>query len=279
VTLGGEVAELAMDGRRVVTLAARLRSRERLLGTVVTLPCVSLAELAATAVDFVWLDLEHGALDVGDVQSLAVAARAAGASAVVRLPDGDASRLQAILDAGVDGVVLPRIESAAEAASVAERLLYPPAGSRGFAARRAQGYGRPEGAIGPGEVACLVQIESPRAVEAANAIASVDGVDALVVGCADLSLALTGSVEFEPAILRDAIEHVEAACAQAGIASGVAGPGHARLLAELAGTRSTVLVYSADVRLYAQAVDEGIAALRRELAPRAPNEEGSHVST
>jgi 4-hydroxy-2-oxoheptanedioate aldolase len=273
------VAVLAIDGEGPGTLAARLRLREHLFGTVLTLPCVSLAELTATAVDFVWVDLEHGAIDAADVQPLAVAARAAGAQTAVRLPDREASRLSAILDAGVDGVVVPRTETPADAESVVERLRYPPRGTRGFAARRSLGYGRAGVAIGPADVACLVQIESPRAVEAAEAIASIDGVDALVVGCADLSLALSGDARLQPAVLRDAVEHVQAACTAAGIASGIAGPGDARLLAELAGRRCSVFVYSADVRMYAQAVDDGIADLRRQLAPRAPNEEESHVST
>jgi 2-keto-3-deoxy-L-rhamnonate aldolase RhmA len=248
-----------------------------MVGTVLTVPSVPLAELAANAVDFVWIDLEHGALDAGDVLPLSVAARAGGAAAVARLPDGAAARLPAILDAGVDGVVAPRIETVADAESVVERLHYPPRGTRGFAARRALRYGR--AAAADCTVACMLQIESPGAVGAAEEIAGVDGVDALVVGCADLSLALDGRVELGSASLREAIEHVQRACATAGIASGVAGPGDAGLLAELGRGSSTVFVYSADVRMYAQAVDDGIGELRRELAPRAPKEEETYVST
>src|SRR5215212_2962230 len=75
------------------------------LGTVITLPDVALAELTASAVDFVWIDLEHGALDSRDVQPLAIATRSAGADSFVRLSSASDPRLGAVLDAGVDGVV------------------------------------------------------------------------------------------------------------------------------------------------------------------------------
>ena len=101
-----------------------MRGRQPLLGTVLTLPDVALAELVAEPLDFVWIDLEHGALDAGDVPPLAVAARAAGCAALVRLASAD--RVPAILDAGVDGVVAPRVESAAQARRLADRLRHPP---------------------------------------------------------------------------------------------------------------------------------------------------------
>jgi 2-keto-3-deoxy-L-rhamnonate aldolase RhmA len=249
-----------LDPRSPNEFAARLHAREPLLGTVLTLPVVALAELVAEPLDFVWIDLEHGALDARDVQPLAVAARAAGSAALVRLPSSDWPRLSAILDAGVDGVVAPRVESAAQARRLVESLRHPPRGTRGFAARRAAAYGRSGTALA--DPLCLVQIESVAGVEAAEQIAAVDGVDALVVGCADLALALDGGPEPDSPRLRAAIARVQSAAAQAGIASGIAGPDEAALLSELAGEASTLLVFSADLRLYARAVDEAVGRLR-----------------
>jgi 2-keto-3-deoxy-L-rhamnonate aldolase RhmA len=114
-------------------------------------------------------------------------------------------------------------------------------------------YGRPDASVD--DPLCLVQIESPAGVEAAEEIAAVDGVDALVVGCADLALALDGSLEPASPPMRDAIAHVQGAARAAGIASGIAGPDDLRLLRELAADSSTILVCSADVRLYARAVE------------------------
>jgi 2-keto-3-deoxy-L-rhamnonate aldolase RhmA len=247
-----------LDASSPSRFAARLRGGEALLGTVLTLPGVALAELVAEPLDFVWIDLEHGALDVAEVSPLAVAARAAGSAALVRLAGGE--RLAAILDAGVDGVVAPRVESAAQARRLADRLTHPPHGSRGFAARRANGYGRP--AAAPTPPLLLAQIESAAGVEAAAEIAAVDGVAALVIGCADLALALDGSPAPDSARLRAAIGRVQDGAAAAGIASGIAGPDDPAVLADLAGGRSRLLVCSADVRIYARAVDELAQRLR-----------------
>ena len=255
----------ALDVHGPDGFAGRLRSRETVLGTVLTLPSVALAELTADRLDFVWIDLEHGALGTADVQPLAVAARAAGCAALVRLPGPDAARLPAILDAGVQGVVAPAVESAEQARRLVDRLRHPPRGSRGFAARRASAYGRDPSP--PRDPVCVAQIESAGGLEDAERIAEVDGVDALVVGCADLALALGGTLELRSARMRAAIERVQLGARRAGIPSGIAGPGDARLLAELAAGQSTVFVLSADVRLYARGVDEGLARLRAELAP------------
>jgi 2-keto-3-deoxy-L-rhamnonate aldolase RhmA len=257
-----------LDPQSPIRFAARLHGRDTLLGTVLTVPAVALAELVAEPLDFVWIDLEHGALDTADVQPLAIAARAAGCAAFARLASSDWSRLPAILDAGVDGVVAPRMESAAQARRLVDRVRHPPGGSRGFAARRAAGYGRTGSARDP---LCLAQIESAAGVEAAEEIAAVDGVDALVVGCADLALALDGTLEPFSARVLDAITRVQRAAEAQGIPSGIAGPDDARRLLELAAETSTLLVCSADVRMYARAVDEAVAGLR------APAREGSGV--
>ena len=258
-------------------LRSRLSAREPLLGTVLTLPDVALAELSASCFDFVWIDLEHGALASADVQALAIAARAGGAASLVRVRHARDRAIGAALDAGADGIVVPRLEGVDDAACVVERLSYPPVGSRGFAARRGSDYGRDTG-LRPRPV-CMVQVESPAAVEDAHAIAAVDGVDALVVGCADLALALGGDTDLRSAGFREAVMHVQQAADAAGIPAGIAGPDDPALLAELAGGRSTVLVLAADVRIYARALATGTQKLRRELALGAPEREESHVGT
>ena len=192
----------------------RLRRGESMLGTVVTLPEPALGELTASAVDFVWIDCEHGALGAADVQGLAIAARAAGAASLVRLLGPCDPAIGRVLDSGAEGVVVPRVESAAEAARAAERLRYPPDGSRGFAARRGSWYGRDLPSLPP--AACMIQLESMGAIEEAEAIAAVDGVDALVVGCADLALALGEHPGTLSETFRAALAHVQRAAEAAG---------------------------------------------------------------
>jgi 4-hydroxy-2-oxoheptanedioate aldolase len=228
------------------------------LGTVLSVADVALAESVATAFDLVWLDLEHGALTVADVQTLTIAVQGAGRHAHARVPRWDSELLPAIIDAGVDGVVAPRVESAADAAALVRRLRYPPGGSRGYGPRRAGGYGR---ASEPPEPECTVQIESVEGVAEAGAIAAVDGVDTLVVGCADLALAIGPRAE----ALRDAVRHVADAAAAAGIAFGVAASGPPVQVAGLMAARPDLVLYSVDVRLYARAVDGAAQALAAAL--------------
>ena len=212
---------------------------------MITLPDVALAELTASAVDFVWIDLEHGALDRRDVQPLAIAARAAGADCFVRIGCADDPALGPVIDAGVDGVVVPRVEETAEAETVLDRLRYPPLGSRGLAGRRASGYGlRPP----EHEPRCMVQIESEAGAAEAHRIAAVDGVEALVVGCADLAAATPR--------VREAVERIHAACEESGIAFGIAGPDDLQLVNELAPVPPDLVVLGADVRIYARALAE-----------------------
>jgi 4-hydroxy-2-oxoheptanedioate aldolase len=237
-----------------------------LVGTVISVPDVGLAELTAAAVDFVWIDLEHGALSGRDVQPLAIAARSAGAAALVRLRAFDDIALGPALDTGVDGVVAPRIERVDEVERLVRRLRYPPDGARGLASRRASGY---QGA--GAEPICFVQLESRVAVEQAEAIARVDGVDALVVGCSDLALDMGEELAQGSPRCRDAIARVTAACSEAGIAAGVAGPDDPDLLLELAGAGAGVLVLGADVRIFARALRGSFAGLRDRWAARHPS--------
>ena len=243
-----------------------------LVGTVISLPDVGLAELTAGAADFVWIDLEHGALSGRDVQPLAIAARAGGAASLVRLRASDDVALGPALDAGVDGVVAPRIERVYQVERLVERLRYPPRGSRGLAARRASGY---DGSAP--EPVCLVQLESRAAIDQAHPIARVDGVDAVVVGCSDLALDMGEELARACPRCREAIARVASACADAGIAWGVAGPDDPGLLLELAGGRAQMLVLGADVRIFARALRGGFAGLREAKAAGIARPEEAHV--
>jgi 2-keto-3-deoxy-L-rhamnonate aldolase RhmA len=247
-----------------------------LVGTVISLPDVALAELTASLVDFVWIDLEHGALCAGDVQPLAIAARAGGAASLVRLASADDLALGVVLDAGVDGIVVPHVDSPRDAERVVRRLRHPPRGARGVAARRALGYGvLAVAGIGAGAVrgmsaadpVLIAQVESIAGVETAQAIADVDGVDALVVGGADLAADLGVDPDEAAGPLREAVARVREACEAAGAAFGVAGPDDPDRLAALAGDRAGVLVLGADVRIYARALRDAFS--RQEAHVRA----------
>jgi 4-hydroxy-2-oxoheptanedioate aldolase len=236
------------------------------IGTVLSIADASLAELAGDVLDFAWIDLEHGALGPADVLALTIALRAAGCQAHVRLPAAGYEAIDALLDAGVDGVVAPGVETADRVAALVRRLRYPPEGTRGYGPRRASRYGRDPRPWEAAPPACTVLIESPAGVAAAREIAAVDGVDAVVVGCADLSLALGAAQNLGHPELRDAVQRAAAAARAAGRRFGVAAAGQPDSVAALVPPGTDLVIYGADVRLYAAGVDAATSALRRALA-------------
>jgi len=218
------------------------------VGTVLSLPGVLVAELVARHFDLVWIDLEHGALGPRDMQDAVIGVQASGADAFVRVPLG--APFAAILDAAADGVVVPCVETADQAAEAVARLRPAPAGARGYGPRRLAV--RP----GPEHPGCMVQIETRRGVAAAGAIASVLGVDAVVVGCADLTHDLGEPLCFGSAALRTSLTAVREAAEQAGVVFGVAG-----LPAGAAPESAGIVITSTDIRLFDAALAQAAAAV------------------
>jgi 4-hydroxy-2-oxoheptanedioate aldolase len=246
------------------SLASAVRSGRRLAGTVLTLPGATAAELLAEPFDLVWVDLEHGALGALDAQEMIIGAQAAGTFALVRLPS-DAHRLMTtMLDAGADGVVLADVAHPGTAAVAVERVAHPPDGTRGWGPRRLtlrqRGTGRR-----PPRPSVWLQIESAEGVQRAEQIVAVNGIDAVVVGTADLSFSLGAPLDTHAPELLHAVETVRRATRAAGVALGVAGALDAAAPAAYAG--ASILVHSTDARLCAGAVDGAAAWLRGVLEP------------
>ncbi len=133
------------------------------------------------------VDLEHGA---GTEADLIPTLQAVGGRCpvLVRVESGERPRVQRALDAGADGVMVPRVQSAEEARAALAHLRYAPGGDRGVAyMNRAAGW---TPAAAERDVLCVIQIETAGAVEDAREIAAIDGVDVLFVGPNDLAVAL-----------------------------------------------------------------------------------------
>ena len=218
------------------------------VGTVLSLPGALVAEGVGRHFDVVWVDLEHGALGRRDMQDAVIGVQASGAAAYVRVPLAES--FAPILDAAADGIVVPHVESAAEAREALERLRRAPAGSRGYGPRRLAV--RP----GPDTPACVVQIETGRGVEAAAEIARLTGIEALVVGCADLSYDLGEPLRFEAERVRAAIAAVADAAEAAGVVFGVAGLPPAAVPA-----RAGLVITGSDIRIFDAALAEAAACL------------------
>ncbi|MEN9627281.1 MAG: hypothetical protein RJA10_508 [Pseudomonadota bacterium] len=150
-----------------------------------------LAEAAGHA-GFDWgvVDMEHGPLDLGDVIHVLQALAGTRLVPVVRVPWNDTVTIKRVLDAGATTLLVPFVQNAAEAAAAVAATRYPPHGVRGMAGMsRAAHYGTSADhfATANRRMGVIVQIESQAALDDLEAIAAVDGVDALFLGPADLS--------------------------------------------------------------------------------------------
>jgi len=153
------------------------------------------AEILAMA-GFEWLliDGEHGPITGDSIVALMTATRAAGATPFFRVVWNDSALIQQALDFGAYGILVPVVNSAGDASEAAADAKYPPRGRRSLGGGRAPlAFGTDMATYGPranDETLLMVQIETAEAVENADAIAAVDGVDMLFVGPGDLSLAM-----------------------------------------------------------------------------------------
>jgi len=204
----------------------RVLDGETLFGLFLDLDSPASAELAGQAgYDWLVVDLEHGAATEATLLAHLYAIETTGAAALVRPQSGERMRIGRALDMGAVGIMVPRLDSAAEAREAVTYLRYPPDGIRGVARRtRGAGLGSRSHTEIQGvndSILGIVQIESRGGLRDAHEIAAIDGVDVLFVGPADLSHSLGIPGRFDDPAYREALDAVVAACRANGKAAGI----------------------------------------------------------
>jgi len=183
---------------------------------------------AATGHHWMFLDNEHGAFSVHEIAQLCIAALPTGVTPLVRVCAGAIDEATRALDNGAQGIVMPHVDTAAEARRIAEAFRYPPRGRRSWGGPpaifgyRAPAMAEAQQAIND-EILTVVMLESPESVRNAAEIAAVDGIDVLLIGTSDLSseLGIAGQMG-HPKII-DAYQTIGAACTQFGKVLGMGG--------------------------------------------------------
>jgi 2-keto-3-deoxy-L-rhamnonate aldolase RhmA len=200
----------------------RLKERmlnEKLYGAfikILTNPSINM--LAKNAgLDFLFYDCEHGMYTYETLHNLVLMGNAVGIPSFVRVPQlakGDVSRS---LDCGATGVMVPMIENREQAELLVQWSKYPPVGNRGYAGGANTNY-RPSGNHKNNmyelnqSVISIAQIETELGVKNIEEIASVDGIDAVIVGPADLAISFGIPGEYYNPIEIEAINKVAEAC-------------------------------------------------------------------
>lgn len=203
----------------IADLKTRLLAGEKLVSTFMKTPALELVEiLARSGLDYLILDAEHAPFDRSRMDGCLAIGRALDFPILVRVPDGTPSELLKVLDAGAVGVVVPHVDSA-EKAEMLGKAAHFGRGGRGYAgSTRWAGFATrtmPEVMAQDSQTIVMAQIEEPEGVEAIDAITSADGVDAVFIGPADLSVGY-GKSDINSQELADAMAKVGTSAKAAG---------------------------------------------------------------
>jgi 2-keto-3-deoxy-L-rhamnonate aldolase RhmA len=213
------------------------------------------AQILKTAgFDWMFIDCEHGSTSIETACELAVAAQDSGVAPIVRVPYGQLTMATRVLDGGAMGIVIPHVDTPEEARDIADKLRYPPRGHRSVGGADAQfdyappPLGEMTKAIDE-QMLLTVMIETPKAVENAEAIAAVPGIDCLLVGSSDLSMELGIPGDRGHVKIQESVDKVVAACRKHGKWPGMGGAYSDELLKLYTGKGMQLLLAGNDMPL------------------------------
>ena len=184
--------------------------------------------LAATGFDFAFVDMEHNSMGIDMAAQIAVACHDAGVTPLVRVPGYEHYLATRLLDAGAMGIVFPHVDGADHARQLVDNCKYPPMCHRSLGGPMVQlgfrPYPRSESSeIVNRETILVMMLETPEAIERADTIAAVPGVDVLMIGTNDLTLEMGIPGKYEDPRVMKAYDTVIAACRRHGKHVGMGG--------------------------------------------------------
>ncbi len=229
--------------------------------------CPDISRIYARAgFDFVFIDMEHTAFSLETVADMVQAARGSGIVPIVRVPQAEYAFVARVLDAGAQGIIVPRVNTPAQVEQLVSWVRYPPAGIRGFACNTAQTDGEPVAIdefidAANRETLLVIQIERREAVANLEEMLAIDGVDVACLGFMDLTvdMGIAGQLDHPNAIR--AVERLIDVADACGVAPGI-------ITADMTAIRSWMLrgmrfvSYATDEILLQQAAAESVERLR-----------------
>jgi 2-keto-3-deoxy-L-rhamnonate aldolase RhmA len=246
----------------------RLERGELSLGVGIrVLRSVEVAKAMKTAgFDWLFIDLEHGALSIETASQMCLAGLDAGISPLVRIPNGEYSLATRLLDNGALGIVVPHVESAQEARTIAERLRYPPEGHRGVYGIMPQFDYKPvkdmTSSLNASNLVA-VMLESSNAIANAEAIAAVPGIDVLLIGTNDLCVEMGVQGQLGHAKVVDAYARMIAACRKHNKWPGMGGVYDDKLMQQYIDMGSRFILAGGDLGFLMDGAAKRAASLRK----------------
>jgi 2-keto-3-deoxy-L-rhamnonate aldolase RhmA len=239
---------------------ARLRKGELAVGIGVRLVrnVDIIKVMKAAGYDWLFIDLEHGAMSIETACEISVAAQDSGIAPIVRVPYGELTMATRVLDGGALGIVIPHVDTAEEAKEIADKLRYPPRGHRSVGGGQAQFDYAPMPLAemtrqSDENTLITVMIETPKAVENAEAIAAVPGLDCLLVGSSDLSMEMGVPGDNGNPKIQAAVDKVVAGCKKHGKWPGMGGAYTEELLKLYTGKGMKLLLAGNDLPMLTNA--------------------------
>jgi 2-dehydro-3-deoxyglucarate aldolase/4-hydroxy-2-oxoheptanedioate aldolase len=181
---------------------------------------------AASGFDYVFIDMEHGPFDLALVHEMIKTALHTGITPIVRVSEVLYSLIARLLDSGAQGIILPRVEDPVILEEALSWMRFPPAGRRGFGLNPTM-IGYETRSISEimehvnKHVLTVCQFETKQAVERADELLSLKGLDIAMVGPADLSISLGIPGQFEHPLLVSTVDGIIEKCNQHGVVPGI----------------------------------------------------------
>ena len=231
------------------------------------LPSAFAAEVvSASGCDWICIDTQHGLIDDGALRTMVQAAAIRGTPVAVRVPWNEPASIMRALDAGAEGVIVPMVNTVAEAEAAVAACRYPPLGYRSWGPVRSlmadPGYNP---ASGNERTVCIPMVETVEAFENLEAILQVPGVDAVLVGPSDLAISHAGDNAGAGRSERDVsmIREIAAACERRGVAASIS-CGSAEESQRWQAAGYTMLALPSDAALLGAGMSSVLAAAREE---------------
>jgi 4-hydroxy-2-oxoheptanedioate aldolase len=217
-------------------LKQRLAAGECLIGAGMYSNSPDVVEWAARGMDWIWWDCQHTHGNWQDILLGVRTAQTQGIPVLIRTWTHDGGTIERLLDTGAEGIIVPMVNTVAQAQAIVLHCSYPPIGNRSYGSTHVETI---EASLDEWNkrIVMVLQLETPEAVANAEAIASLPGVDALHVGMRDLALRMGKAVDDYSAhtAVGDALEHVAQACRNQGKAAAVIVSSDDELVARMQG--------------------------------------------
>ena len=193
--------------------------------------------MAASDYDWLFIDMEHNSMDVDTASQISVAAQDAGICPIVRVPDFAHHHATRVLDCGAMGIVFPHVDDADTARKLVSYCLYPPKGHRSMTGSLPQlNFEKlpiPEVAKVINEsMLVVIMLESPTAIDNVEEIASIPGVDVILIGTNDLCMEMGIPGDYSNPKIKEAYKKVIAACNKYNKTPGMGGVYNEELMSE-----------------------------------------------